>query len=101
VALGPGFAAAAGFLAAHGAPAALAGPITLTTALADIAIGVAIAIRRACAAGLLAGIGLTALYLVGATLIAPGLWVDPLGPLVKAGPVIALMLAALGMLRER
>jgi hypothetical protein len=101
VALGPGNAAASGFLAAHGVPAAWAGPLTWATALADIVVGAAIAARRACRGGLVAGLALTAGYLAAVTTLAPSLWVDPLGPLVKTAPLMLLMLVALAILPER
>ena len=101
VALGPGYAAASGFLAAHGAPAGWAGPLTWATALADIGVGAAIAFRRACRGGLIAGLALTAAYLAAATLRAAALWTDPLGPLVKTAPLVLAMLVALAILPER
>jgi hypothetical protein len=101
VALGPGYAAASGLLAAHGVSAAWTGPLTWATAVADIGVGMAIAVRRASWSGLIAGIGLTAAYLVAATILAPALWTDPLGPLVKTAPLILAMLAALAILPKR
>jgi uncharacterized protein YbjT (DUF2867 family) len=101
IALGPAFAAATSQLTTHGVPPSIAAGITVATSLADIAIGAAIAVRRSCRAGLLAGIGLSLTYLAGATLLAPGLWADPLGPLVKVFPAMVLMLVALATLRER
>jgi hypothetical protein len=45
---------------------------------------------------------LTALaYLVAGSIVAPGLWLDPLGPFVKIIPCIVLALAAAAMLEER
>lgn len=101
VALGPGHAAAATDLTSHGLPSAWTPAATLATAFADLAIGAAIAVRRTCRAGLLAGLALTLAYLAAATALAPALWTDPLGPLVKAAPALVLMLVALALLRER
>jgi uncharacterized protein YbjT (DUF2867 family) len=101
VALGPGYAAASGFLAGHGVPAGLAGPLAWATALADIGVGAAIALRRASQGGLIAGLALTGAYVVAATMLAPALWTDPLGPLVKTAPLVLAMLAALAILPER
>jgi DoxX-like family len=39
--------------------------------------------------------------MVGAALITPDLWAEPLGALVKTGPAIVLMLVALAVLDER
>ena len=43
----------------------------------------------------------TVIYLAGATLWLPQLWVDPLGPLVKSIPAAVLALVALAILEER
>jgi hypothetical protein len=43
----------------------------------------------------------TAGYLIGASLVRPDLWLDPLGPLVKSIPAAFLALAALATLDER
>ena len=40
-------------------------------------------------------------YLALATLLLPGLWSDPLGPLVKVLPIIVLHLVALAILDDR
>jgi hypothetical protein len=40
-------------------------------------------------------------YLVGATFLTPALWTDPLGPLVKIFPQLALMIVALAVLGDR
>ena len=56
----------------------------------DMTIGVLIAFRRSCAAGLIAGIVASLGYMVGAV-IQPDLWIEPLGALVKTGPAIVLM----------
>jgi uncharacterized protein YbjT (DUF2867 family) len=101
IALTVGFDAAAAILASHGFPIALAHAVTWTTGLTDVAIGVAIAFRRTCRAGLIGGIGLSVFYLIGAAFIAPELWADPLGALVKTVPAIALMIVALAIARDR
>ena len=40
-------------------------------------------------------------YLAGATLYAPDLWADPLGPMLKVLPGLALALTAAALLDER
>jgi hypothetical protein len=70
-------------------------------ALADMAIGLAIAIRRTTRLGLYAALAITIFYIVAGTLLLPGLWADPLGPLLKALPILALNLVALAILRDR
>lgn len=67
----------------------------------DIAVGLAIAARRTCRAGLLAGIAVSAFYIIGAAVLTPDLWLEPLGALVKTGPAIILMMIALATLDKR
>lgn len=101
IALTVGFKSATALLVAQHFSSAIAGAITVVGAIADIAIGCAIATKPACRAGLFAGIGVSAFYVVGASLAAPGLWTDPLGPLLKVFPVVGLMLVALATLDDR
>jgi uncharacterized protein YbjT (DUF2867 family) len=93
--------AAAKILASHGFPPALVAPLTVGTSLMDIIIGVLIAFRRTCAAGLIAGIAASLGYMLGAVILTPDLWIEPLGALVKTGPAIVLMLVALSTLDNR
>lgn len=95
------FGAATAILTSHGFPLRLAQMITVVSSLTDIGIGVALAFRPTCRAGLLAGIGVSLLYLTGAAFVTPELWMEPLGALVKTGPAIVLMLVALAILRDR
>ena len=67
----------------------------------DIGVGVLIAFRRTCAAGLVGGIALSLGYMAGSAILMPDLWIEPLGALVKTGPAIMLMLVALLMLDNR
>jgi hypothetical protein len=101
IALTVAFDAATRTLTSSGLPPAVARIAAIVTSLADIAIGAAIAGRRSCRAGLLIGIGLSLFYMIGAALLTPGLWIDPLGALVKTGPAIVLMLVALAILDDR
>jgi len=59
-------------------------------ALADIAIGAGLLVRRWFQPACLAAIALSLAYLALGTILTPALWADPLGPLVKIIPVIAL-----------
>ena len=101
IALTAAFAAATTILTSHGVPLRLAQAITIASSLIDITVGLAIAFRQTCRAGLLAGIGFSLFYLAGAAMITPDLWVEPLGALVKTGPAIVLMLVALAILEDR
>ena len=101
LALTVAFAPARAILLAHGLPTTIATALTAITALADIAVGLAIARRRSCHAGLVAGLVLSLGYLAGAVVVAPELWLDPLGSLVKVVPASVLMLVALALLDDR
>jgi hypothetical protein len=101
IALFVSYDAAAGILGAHRFPALLVAPITIGTSLMDMSIGVLIAFRRTCAIGLVAGIVASLGYLIGAAILTPDLWIEPLGALVKTGPAIVLMLVALLILDSR
>jgi uncharacterized protein YbjT (DUF2867 family) len=84
--------AGAGFLAA---------PTVIAGALADLAIGIAIAFRPTSRPGLYAAMAITIIYLILATALLPHLWFDPLGVLLKALPILVLHGVALGILEER
>jgi uncharacterized protein YbjT (DUF2867 family) len=101
IALVVSYDAAAGILSAHRFPPSLVAPITIGTSLMDISIGVLIAFRRTCAIGLAAGIAASLGYMLGAAILTPDLWIEPLGALVKTGPAIVLMLVALLILDNR
>ncbi len=87
--------AAAAILSAHHFPPSLVAPFTVGSSVTDMTIGCLIAFRRTCAAGLLAGIAVSLGYMIGAALLTPALWIEPLGALVKTGPAIVLMIVAL------
>jgi uncharacterized protein YbjT (DUF2867 family) len=101
IALFVSYDAAAAILSSHGFPPSLVGPVTLLTSLMDMSIGILITFRRTCAVGLIAGITASLGYMLGAALLTPDLWIEPLGALVKTGPAIVLMLVALMILDNR
>jgi hypothetical protein len=101
IALFVSYRAAADILSTHGFPRALVDPVTVGTSLMDISIGVLIAFRRTCAIGLVTGIIASLGYMVGAAVLTPDLWIEPLGALVKTGPAIVLMGVALLTLDSR
>ena len=43
----------------------------------------------------------TLAYLAGSIVMEPTLWLDPLGPMVKTIPALALTLVSLAILEER
>jgi uncharacterized protein YbjT (DUF2867 family) len=101
IALFVSYDAAAAILSSHAFPPALVAPVTILTSLMDMGIGVLITFRRSCAAGLIAGITASLGYMLGAAILTPDLWIEPLGALVKTGPAIVLMLVALMILDNR
>ncbi|PZO80938.1 MAG: nucleoside-diphosphate sugar epimerase [Mesorhizobium amorphae] len=101
IAITVAFDAAARILTDHGFSEGLAKTVTAATSLMDIAIGVLILNRRTCRIGLLAGIALSLSYMVGAAILTPAMWADPLGSLVKTGPAIVLMIVGLAVLDDR
>ncbi|MFC4729037.1 SDR family oxidoreductase [Coralloluteibacterium thermophilus] len=100
IALGRGSDAVA-VLAPSAFPAALAPLAVAAGAWVDITLGAAVCLRRTARAALLGMLAVTAVYLVGATLLRPDLWLDPLGPLLKTIPAGCAAVAALALLEER
>ncbi|NSX91147.1 SDR family oxidoreductase [Agrobacterium tumefaciens] len=82
-------------------PQASAVTLTLATCLIDIALGATVLLRPLARKALIGILLVSAAYLAGGSLLEPGLWLDPLGPLVKVLPSIALTLVALATLDER
>ena len=73
----------------------------LSGALADIVIGCAILYRPTSRYGLYAAIVITLIYMVTGTILLPGLWKEPLGPMLKVVPILVLNLTALAVLEDR
>jgi len=101
IALVVSFPATTAILTSHGFPPDIATPFAAMTSVMDISIGVLIAFRRTCAAGLVGGIVLSLGYMAGTAILTPDLWIEPLGALVKTGPAIMLMVVALSTLDNR
>ncbi|HEU5273169.1 MAG TPA: SDR family oxidoreductase [Xanthobacteraceae bacterium] len=100
IALGPGFAAGEALMREAGL-GSIAAPGVVAGALIDIAIGMAIAVRRTARIGLQAGLALSLFYVIAVSALLPRLWVDPLGPLVKIAPIIVLIVVALAVRDDR
>lgn len=79
----------------------LSGPAVIAGALADIAIGIGIAWRPLTRCGLYGALSLSIFYAIAGSLLRPDLWIEPLGPLLKIVPIVALHLVALAILEER
>jgi len=93
--------AAAEILVAHGLSPVLALAMVLAGSVADIVVGAAVVVRSFARLALMGMIAITLLYLAAATVLAPDLWLDPLGAIVKAVPALCLALVALAILDER
>ncbi len=101
IALTAGAHAAIEALVSHGLSTRSARALLVGTGITDVVIGIAIGVRRSTKAGLLAGILVSFAYLASATLFAPELWSDPIGPFVKVFPIIALMALAIAVSDDR
>ncbi|HEY1876795.1 MAG TPA: SDR family oxidoreductase [Rhizomicrobium sp.] len=101
IALTAAFTAARQILLDHGFDFGLAQGITIGSSLLDISVGLAIAFRRTCRAGLIGGILVSLGYMAGAAILTPDMWTEPLGALVKTGPAIVLMLFCLAVSDDR
>lgn len=98
--LGPGWDIGMAYMRAGGA--ADIGPYAIVAgALADILIGIGIAVRRTARFALLAAIVVSLAYAVIGTIILPTLWLDPLGPMLKIWPIIGLLAVALAIHEDR
>ncbi len=95
------FTPATAYLPLIAMPAPLAIPLAYGTALADAAIGLALLRNWRPKATALLQIAMVLGYTLGLSLIAPGLWLDPFGGLLKNLPILALLLAHLALTEER
>ncbi|RFB01513.1 SDR family oxidoreductase [Parvularcula marina] len=82
-------------------PPALAKASVIGGGFADIAIGVSALFRRTVRGAAVAAIMLSLGYLAAATLFVPELWGDPMGPLVKIFPSLALALTVFVLTEKR
>lgn len=101
VSLGSGWEIGLAYLAEGGITGWPARTGVVAGALADIAIGVGIAFRRTCRWALYAALGISIFYMVTGTFVLPALWADPVGPMLKIWPIMALNLVALAILPDR
>lgn len=76
-------------------------PSVIAGGIADLLIGIGIAVRRFTRPALYAALAISIFYLIAGTILLPKLWLDPLGPMMKIWPIMALNLVALAILRDR
>jgi len=100
VSLGPGYGTGIQLMREGGA-GALSGAAVSAGAIADILIGAGIAVRCTARRALYAALAVSVFYALGGTAILPRLWIDPLGSLMKVGPILVLHLVALSILEDR
>ena len=77
-----------------GWPRAFAIASVLFWAVVDVAIAFGLAYRPYAKTACWCAIGVSLFYLAASTLFVPGLWLDPLGPMIKVLPSISLALVA-------
>ncbi|NYD80649.1 hypothetical protein HD884_000690 [Ochrobactrum intermedium] len=88
-------------LEGHHVPALLAGITVYGGAFADIGLGLGILWRSVTRMATVGMIVLSACYLFGGLVVAPDLWLDPLGPMIKVVPAIVLAAIVAMMLEVR
>jgi uncharacterized protein YbjT (DUF2867 family) len=93
--------AAAAVLTDRGLDLAPALLLVLAGSGLDLVLGAAILFRRATKTAALGMVAVTVLYLLAGTVLAPELWLDPLGAYVKTVPGAVLALVALAVAEER
>lgn len=92
---------AAALLEMGGVSAQLARGTVIAGSFADLVVAAGLLFRPALRLALGGGAALAIFYAIGATIVRPDLWLDPLGPMVKVVPVIALSMLCLAMAEER
>jgi uncharacterized protein YbjT (DUF2867 family) len=92
---------AAAMLAIHGVGSKFVDGVVLAGSAVDVALGLAVLVRSAHKAALAGMIAVTVIYLAVGTVVAPGLWLDPLGAFLKAIPAAVLALVLLALCEER
>lgn len=101
VSLSIGWGHGMGLMGEGGVEGTAAALTVIAGALADLAIGLAIAYRPTTRYGLYAAIAISFTYAIIGTILVPRLWADPLGPMMKIWPIIVLHFVALAVLRDR
>jgi uncharacterized protein YbjT (DUF2867 family) len=100
ISLGPGWEGGIDYLRRAGAGGLAPGGV-IAGALIDVLIGLGIAFRRTTKAALAAAALVSIAYLVAGSFLLPALWSDPLGPLLKILPILALILGARAIAEDR
>jgi hypothetical protein len=101
ISLGPGWEEGLSYLREGGISEGLARVGVIAGALADIAIGLGLAMRRTARGALWVAIAISVFYMIAASFVLPRLWLDPVGPMLKIWPIVVLHLVALGLIDDR
>ena len=101
VSLGPGWERGVQLVMEGGTGKTVAMIAVLSGGIADMAIGVAIAFRCTARLGLYVALLISIIYAIVGTILVPSLWLDPLGAMLKIGPIIVFNLVALAILEDR
>ena len=73
----------------------------IASGLVQLVLGIGIAIRATARAALLASLPIAIVYIAVGGLMRIGLWLDPLGALIKMFPLVVLTVVALAILDDR
>ncbi|MBV8751342.1 MAG: SDR family oxidoreductase [Hyphomicrobiales bacterium] len=101
MALGPGWQKGVDLMLEGGVRHGLAEATVIAGAAADICIGIGIAFRRTTNRALYAALAISFVYAIIGTVLGPHLWIDPIGPLLKIWPIMALILVAIAICEDR
>jgi uncharacterized protein YbjT (DUF2867 family) len=101
ISLGPGFERGVGLVMEGGTSRTVAVLATLSGALSDIVIGIAIAFRRSHRLGLWGALIISITYAIIGSILVPRLWLDPLGPMLKIAPVMMFNLVLIAIRDDR
>ena len=101
ISLGPGWRRGIELVMEGGISETVAKLAVISGGFADIVIGIMIAFRRTARLGLYAAFGISMAYAIIGTILVPWMWFDPLGPMLKIGPIMVFNLAALAILDDR
>lgn len=93
--------AAVNVLTSRGSSSSFAHSAVMLGAAVDIAVGLAVLVRPWTRLACIGMIAVSISYLIGASFWAPDLWLDPLGPLVKVIPTMALPIFVMSVLEKR
>jgi uncharacterized protein YbjT (DUF2867 family) len=100
ISLGPGYKLAVAYMVRAGA-GPFSQPSVIAGGVADVAVFCAMVYRPTTRLALWAAVGLSLSYIFAGTILLPGLWKDPLGPMMKIWPILALNFVCLAILDER